>query len=395
MRFLRDLDWREPADGYLAAKLRAAGLVLLGKTNTPELGLLPTTEPEAFGRTRNPWNAERSAGGSSGGSAAAVAAGMVPAAHASDGGGSIRIPASACGVVGLKPSRGRISRGPHEGEALGGIATDGPISRSVRDTALLLDVMAGAMPGDPYTAPAPLRPFATEVGADPGRLHVGVMNRAPGDRVPIDPECVAAVAAAARLLESLGHRVERSHPAALDRADEMTLQFLAIWATRAATALAALSQRTGKQIGEADVEAATWALAEYGRVRSAVEIASALASMHAYGRSLAEWWAQGFQILLTPTLAQPPTLLGEFDAAPGDPLRGLRRSTTFSVFTAHFNMSGQPAISLPLHAGAGGLPIGVQLVAAYGREDLLIRVASQLEQAQPWSSRRPPVARVA
>src|SRR5204863_6073157 len=216
MRFLRDLGWTEGEDTELVSRFRRAGFVICGKTTTPELGILATTEPEAYGPTHNPWDASRSPGGSSGGSAAAVAAGMVPAAHANDGGGSIRIPASACGLVGLKPTRGRTSLGPDAGESWAGAVTEHVGTRSVRDTAALLDAVAGPMPGDPYFAPPPARPFAAEVGRDPGRLRIGVLARVPGDAFGLHPDCAAAARDTARLLESLGHVVEESHPAALD-----------------------------------------------------------------------------------------------------------------------------------------------------------------------------------
>lgn len=390
MRFLRERGWRETRDSFLAARFRAAGLVLLGKTNTPELGLLPTTEPEAFGPTRNPWDLNRSPGGSSGGSAAAVAARLVPAAHGSDGGGSIRIPASACGLVGLKPSRGRITMGPHAGEGLGGVSNEGVLTRSVRDTAALLDVAAGPAPGDPYQAPPPERPYAQEVGRPAGRLRVGLLRRMPADVAPVHADCVAAVDHAARLLESRGHVVEESHPAALDERPEGTPPFLVVWSVRAAAALEMLSRRTGAEIGEKEVEPQTWWLVELGRSFSGTQLAVALAGIHAHTRRLAAWWAEGFDVLLTPTLAEPPLPLGDFGPVPGDPLRGLARAGFSSAFTSPFNQSGQPAISLPLYWTETGMPIGIQLAAAYAREDLLLRLAAELEEASPWADRRPP-----
>src|SRR5204863_749187 len=268
MRFLRDLGWTEGEDTELVSRFRRAGFVICGKTTTPELGILATTEPEAYGPTHNPWDASRSPGGSSGGSAAAVASGMVPAAHGNDGGGSIRIPASACGLVGLKPSRGRTSFGPDLGDALGGLVGEGVLTRSVRDTASILDAIAGAMPGDPYTAPAPARPFREEVGRSPGRLRVGVLSRAPGELFEVDRDCVQAAEGAARLLASLGHAVEASHPAALDDPD-VARYFTTMYATNAARMLELLGLLTGKTIGPADVDALNWALAEMGRQCSA------------------------------------------------------------------------------------------------------------------------------
>jgi amidase len=389
MRCLRDLKWVELADNFIAAKLRAAGFVFLGKTNTPELGLQPTTEPEAYGPSRNPWDPSRSTGGSSGGAAAAVACGMLPAAHATDGGGSIRIPASACGVVGLKPSRGRVSLGPTLGERWAGFAVENSVTRSVRDTAGILDVLAGALPGDPYSAPPPARPFADEVGADPGRLRIGVMTRA-ASGVDVHADCVAAAEDAARLLSTLGHRVEPSHPDGLGD-PEMLRAFAMVVSCATARALEAWSERTGKVIGRDDVEVMTWGVAEMGRGISAPQYVRGVEYVHAQTRRIARWWSEGFDLLLTPTVGEPPPPLGTFVSPPEDPLRGFLRAGALGTFTATFNATGQPAISLPLYWNAGGLPIGVQLVAAYGREDLLLRIAAQLEAARPWKNRRPPI----
>jgi amidase len=390
MRLLRELRWVEPDDTYLAARFRVAGLVLCGRTNVPELGPVPTTEPVAYGPTRNPWDPTRSSGGSSGGSAAAVAAGMVPVAHANDGGGSIRIPASECGLVGLKPSRGRVSFGPDAGEGWAGMSIEHAVTRSVRDSAAILDAIAGYVVGDPYTAPAPVRPFREEVGAPPGALRIGLLVAAPGGQVRVHPDCVAAARDAARLLESLGHRVEDSHPAALDDEDSAMapVTVIAAWTARD---LAHWSARTRRGIGPRDVEPMIWGIAEMGRGISAVEYIQAVEKVHAYGRRVTRWWSEGFDVLLTPTLPEPPPRLGEFDATPAEPLRGFARGGSFVVFTLPFNVTGQPAISLPLHWSAEGLPIGVQLVGAYGREDLLIRLAAQLEVARPWKDRRPPI----
>src|SRR5438132_2622494 len=390
MKLLRRLGWVEREDTYLVAKFRAVGLVFVGRTNVPELGSLPTTEPDAYGPTRNPWDTGRSPGGSSGGAAAAVAAGLVPAAHANDGGGSIRIPASACGLVGLKPTRGRTSLGPDAGESWAGAVAEHAVTRSVRDTAALLDAVAGPMPGDPYFASPPVRPFAAEVGARPGRLRIGLMARAPGDAFPIHGDCVAAARDAARLLESLGHAVEEAHPAALDD-PEVGQRFTLVVAAWLARDLEYWSERTGHTIGPDDVEPMNWAVAEQGRACSARQYVRAVESLQSHSRRVASWWEGGFDLLLTPTLAEPPPPLGEFSARPGDPLRGFRRALPFVTFTSPFNITGQPAISLPLHWNGDGLPIGVQLAAAYGREDLLIRVAAQPEQTRPWAARRPRV----
>jgi amidase len=389
VRPLRDVGFVAPHDTYLAAKLRAAGLVFLGRTNCSELGTLPTVEAEAYGPSRNPWDETRSTGGSSGGSAAAVASGMVPAAHANDGGGSIRIPASCCGLVGLKPSRGRVSLGPDLAEAVGGLAVEGCVSRSVRDTAALLDVVEGEMPGDPYTAPPPSRPFVREVGADPGRLRIGLVTAMPGGLGTTHPDAIAAAEDAARLLESLGHGVEPSHPAALDDL-EVGQHFAVMFACYTARLFEVLAMLTGREIGPDDVEPINWMLASTGRACSATQFLASADWLNDYRRRVASWWAGGFDLLLTPTLPEPPPLLGSFAAAPDDMSAGGMRATQYTAFVAPFNMTGQPAVSLPLHWNGQGLPIGVQLVAAYGREDLLIRVASQLEQARPWADRRPP-----
>ena len=391
MRFLRDLDHRADEDSWLASRLRRAGFVFVGKTNTPELGILPTTEPVAYGAARNPWDTSRSTGGSSGGSAAAVASGMVSIGHANDGGGSIRIPASCCGLVGLKATRGRVSMAPI-GDFASGLATELVVSRSVRDTAALLEwCSAEAPPGEPYFAPAPKRPYPQEVGADPGRLRIGVMTRAPGGQAETHPDCVAAAEETARTLESLGHSVELSHPPALDDPGYID-NFLVRWTAAVAAGLDFWSLRTGEPIGPDDVEPLTWALAEQGRGHSASAYLMAVGYAQLVSRSLAQWW-QDFDLLLTPTMALPPAELGTIGsgAEDDDPMAPIERAVPYAVFTAGFNATGQPAISLPVHWSEGGLPIGVQLVGDMGREDLLIQIAAQLEQAKPWSERRPPL----
>jgi amidase len=389
MRALKRAGWREPGESYFAERLRLAGLISLGRTNTPELGILPTTEPEAYGPTRNPWQRAHSSGGSSGGSAAAVAAGLVAAAHASDGGGSIRIPASHCGLVGLKPTRGRASFGPGIGERWAGCSSEGFVTRSVRDTAALIDVVSGPRPGDPYSAAPPPRPFASEVGAPPGRLRIGAMLRAPRE-VALAPECRDAVSAAARQLEALGHHVEEAHPAALDETEGVR-GFVTAVAVGTARALDAWGARIGAPIGKGDVEPLTWALAEMGRATSAVQYLAAIEGNHAHARRVADWWQRGFDLLLTPTCAAAPPPLGHFASTPENPLAGYANAMPFGIFTSPWNIAGQPAISLPLHQTREGLPIGVQLVAEVGGEGLLLRVAAQLEQAVPWAGRLPPL----
>jgi amidase len=389
MGLLKRAGWREKGEAYFAARLRRAGLISLGRTSTPELGILPTTEPAAFGPTRNPWRLDHSPGGSSGGSASAVAAGIVAAAHASDGGGSIRIPASHCALVGLKPSRGRNSFGPFLGERWSGFSAEGFVTRSVRDTAALLDVTAGAMPGDPYAAPPPARPFSEEVAAHPGQLRIGIMDGAPrlGE---VHAECREAVTRAGELLESLGHALEVSHPAALDD-PQAVAWFISIVSSGVASSLDAFAAKLGRKVLEEDVEPLTWTMAQAGRARPAPDYVTALQSCHSHARRLASWWEGGFDLLLTPTCAEPPPLLGTFSAPADAPLAGYLRAAPFGTYTLHFNMSGQPAVSLPLHWTQEGLPVGVHLVAASGREDLLIRVAAQLEQAAPWADRLPPL----
>ncbi len=389
-RFLRDMDFRAPHDSYLGAKFRRAGLVTIGRTNVPELGIRPTPEPDAYGPARNPWNPAHSTGGSSGGSAAAVAAGLVPAAHANDGGGSIRIPASECGLVGLKPSRGRTSFGPDLGEGVGGLAVEGVVTRTVRDTAALIDAVQGYMPGDPYTAPVPARPYRDEVGAAPGRLRVGLMAGSPAGATPVHAECVTAATRAARLLGDLGHTVEEAHPTALDDL-EVGRHFSVMYAVQLVGTLGGIERIIGRTLTAAALDPLNWAMVELGRLISVGQYFETEDWMAGFTRRLAAWWTDGFDLLLTPTLPEPPPPLGHFTPEPDNPTVAGLRAGAFACFTSPFNMSGQPAISLPLHWTPDGLPVGVQLVAAYGREDVLLRVAAQLEQAAPWIDRRPPI----
>jgi amidase len=389
-RFLRDADFRAPHDSYLAQKFRATGVVYLGRTNTPELGVLPATESDAYGAARNPWDTTRSTGGSSGGSAAAVASGMVPVAHANDGGGSIRIPASECGLVGLKPSRGRTSFGPDLGEGVYGLAVEGVVSRSVRDTATMLDAIAGAMPGDPYMAPPPAHPFADAAARKPARLRIGLLDRIPGNAAVLDPECQRGVRDVATLLERLGHRVEVAHPDTLD--DPACGQhFTVCYAANAARMIDGLGEFIGRTLGPDDVDPLNWMMVEMGRSLSAPQYLATIDWIHGFTRRMAAWWTGGFDLLLTPTLPEPPPLLGWFAPDPANPLVAGLRAGVFASFTLPFNMTGQPAISLPLHWTASGLPVGIHFVAGYGREDLLLSLASELEAAQPWAQRRPAV----
>ena len=389
-RHLRDANYIAPTSSWLFERLQAAGCVIVGKTNTPEFGLLPTTESSAWGAARNPWNTDHSTGGSSGGSAAAVAAGIVPLGHAGDGGGSIRIPASECGLVGLKPTRGRVSLGPIETESWGGLVARGVVSRSVRDTAAVLDVIGHPGVGDPYAAPAG-GPYLPLVGTDPGPLRIGTLTDT-GDGTEVHPDCLAAADAAVRLLERLGHHVDGSAPSAVsDEAfvNELTGHFLTAYTVWVAQDVADIGRRTGTEVTPDGVEPWTWALAEAGRQVDAVSFADALDGLRGSIRPIVAWWADGHDLLITPTLPELPPRIGEFDATDDNPLAPVFRSTATVLYAVPFNVTGQPAISVPLAMSADGLPVGVQIVAAPGREDLLIQVAAQLEIAAPWAERRP------
>ena len=372
-----------PATSYLAGAFRAAGFVVLGRTNVPELGTTVTTEPKSFPPTRNPWDPARSAGGSSGGSAAAVASGMVPVAHASDGGGSIRIPASACGLVGLKPTRGRVSQGPLVGEGWAGSTADGCVTRSVRDAAAVLDAIGAPVPGEPYYAPPLPGPLRAEVGADPGRLRIGLVDRPEGEGRLDDPECREAVAVAGRLLEGLGHHVEPGGPEALFDPG-FGRPFNALIAADSEATLRSFERLLGRPIGDEEIEPRNAGYRRIGRELSAPDYLAARDWLSRWTRRMAAWW-EGHDVLVTPTVGAPPPPLGWFTEA--GPAQEGRRISAFIPYTPQFNVTGQPAISLPLHRTAAGLPVGVQFVAGYGREDVLVRLAAQLEQASPWPRR--------
>jgi amidase len=348
MRFLRDAGWVEKRDSFLTLRFRDAGLISLGRTNTPELGLMPTTEPASFGPTRNPWNLDHSAGGSSGGAAAAVAAGLVPLAHASDGGGSIRIPASSCGLIGLKPTRGRNSFGPGLGERWNGFSCEFVVSRSVRDSARLLDATAEPMPGDPYYAAPPQRPFANALDAAPPRLRIGVMSVAPR-REAIHPECVAAVRHTAQLLAAAGHAVEDSHPPALDDA-ENPAAYVDVVAANVARALEVWGEAVGRPVADSDVEPLTWQMAQRGRALSAAALLARIEYTHGLGRRLAAWWEDGFDLLLTPTVGAPPPPIGYLEGTPEEPFRGIIRAAPLrDVHTAlqHVRSAGDLRSPVP------------------------------------------------
>ena len=389
--------WRHPGpDAFLAVRFRDAGLVTIGKGNVPEMAIRAVTEPESHGPTHNPWKPGHSCGGSSGGSAVAVASGMVPVAHATDGGGSIRIPASACGLVGLKPSRGRVSAGPGAGDVWKGLAYELAVTRSVRDTAALLDVATGHMPGDPWGAPTPVRPYVQEVGADPGRLRIGLLDRSPLPWPALHPDCATAARDAGALLERLGHDVELAHPAAVDDIDYRP-QFLTVLAAHVRDELDGIASLLGRSLGPDDMESWTWALGEHGRGVALSDYLVAGGVFNRFSREIGAWFrdpatgGRGYDLLLSPTLLTPPPPFGSMDAPPGNPLAVFDLLHDFLPFTPIANITGQPAISLPLSWNGEGLPVGVHLIAEYGREDLLIALAAQLEEAQPWSGRRPPV----
>lgn len=389
MRFLKERSWTAESDTFLAQRFRAAGFVFVGRTNTPELATTVTTEPVAYGATRNPWNPDHSTGGSSGGSAAAVAAGLVPVGHANDMGGSIRAPASECGLVGLKPTRARTSLGPDFGEYWGPLTHEGVVVRTVRDAAAVLDAIAGPAPGDPYSAPPPARAYREEVGADPGGLRVSLRTAAPAPAgVATDAVCIAAAEAAARALEALGHVVDGEGPTAIDEPALMD-GFFPIFAAAIARDFDRWSARVGVPIGPDDVEPWNWGIAEVGRAVTGAAYLDALERLQAASRRLGAWWKY-HDLLVTPTLGATPPRLGTI--SPDQPMDAvLPIVSRLTQLLTPWNMTGQPAISLPLAMTADGLPVGVQLVAAYGREDLLLRVAAQLEAAMPWADRRPPI----
>lgn len=376
-------DYVAPRDSVVVERMRAAGLVILGKTNTPEFGLNATTEGRFLGAARNPWNREHSTGGSSGGSAAAVAAGIVPAAHATDGGGSIRIPASCCGLFGLKPTRARLPFAPYAGEGWAGLSIGHAVTRSVRDSAALLDATAGPAAGDPYAAPAPARPFREEVGADPGVLRVGVLEGSPS-HTAVDDECRAAVAGAARLCEQLGHAVETcSWPSEVS---ELAAGAFVVMQANVARKVDARLAVLGRAPADDDLESFTRMMADMGRAARAIDYVEAVDNLRTLGRVIAGMH-EHFDVLLSPVLGRPPVPLGELD--PNEDLARFGAAiTSYVAFTGVANATGAPAMSVPLHWSAGGLPVGVQFQARFGGEATLLRVGAQLENAQPWWDRR-------
>ncbi len=374
------------ADTELARRYRSAGLIVLGKTNTPEFGNHSTSEPEAKGPSRNPWDAARTTGGSSGGSAAAVASGMVPAAHGGDGAGSIRIPASCCGTVGLKPTRGRNSWAPG-GDAMAGLAVEHAITRSVRDSAAILDATAGRVPGDPYSAPPPRRPFREEVGADPGRLRIA-WSAAPPIDAPVDGECAAAARSTAELLASLGHDVEEAAPA-FD-GEVLIEPLVRVWATSNLVSVRELEAERGRPITDDELEITTRELRDYALRFDPADLVDALAQLAGISRDIAAFFER-YDAWVTPTLARLPEPLGVLNQSQGGAVEYWRFDCQFNPWNPIANVTGQPAISLPLSWSASGLPVGSLITGRYADEATLYRLAGQLEAAHPWAHRLPPV----
>jgi amidase len=378
-------DFIAPYDHNVVARLKAAGFVVVGTTTLPEWGILPTTETRRFGATRNPWDQSRTPGGSSGGSAAAVAAGMVPIAHANDGGGSIRIPAACCGLVGLKPQRGRISLGPEVGHSF--LVADGVLTRTVRETAEILDLLSGPTLGDMTWAPPPAEPFADTAGRAPQRLRIAMSTLSPVPDAPVDPLARQAVQDAAALLESLGHEVVEADPPWAQ--EELSRVFTASFGPAVCTQIRLAEMIAGREATAEDMEPLSWALFGVCKSINSVDALLAEFQLHGVGRQLITWVAQ-YDALLTPALAEAPVPLGVLDPLDtADPMGAFARSSRFTPFTPPCNISGQPAISLPLYEREDGLPLAVQLIGQPAGEGALLALAAQLEAAHPWAERRP------
>jgi len=374
-------------DHNVTRRLRDAGFVIVGTTTLPEYGILPVSEARIFGPTRNPWDLGRTPGGSSGGAAAAVASGMLPVAHGNDGGGSIRIPAACCGLVGLKPSRGRISAAPELGDS--SLTIDGMLTRTIADTAAILDVLAGYEPGDATWAPAPLEPFARLAERAPGRLRIAATTLPPAPDAVVDPMCARAVADAAELLRSLGHDVEEVEPPW--RVDGLSELFGAVFANHIALSIAYSGIVAGRGVGgisEKDMEPMSWAIFAMIKKLGAIEGMGAAVRLQAFARRLVSF-LEPYDALLTPALAERPLPIGTLDTAAPEPMATFTRSGLFTPFTPVFNATGQPGISLPLFEGEDGLPLAVQLVGRPAGEGALLALAGQLEAAVPWAGRRP------
>jgi amidase len=377
-------DFTPDYDSHLVRRIRQAGFVIVGKTAAPEMGIVPVTESRRFGPTRNPWNTAHTPGGSSGGSAAAVAGGLVPIAHASDGGGSIRIPAACCGLVGLKSSRGRISRGPDAGDSF--LSVDGVVSRTVADTAAALDILSGYEPGDASWAPPPFEPFSVTAARSPGPLRVGLMVQ-PAMEADVDPVAERAARDAAALLEALGHEVEEIEPPAMF--DQLFDTFTDLWAAMVSLGVLYGELVSGRTATADDVEPLTWALHERSLATPSSSYMRALTILQRVARGSIEWGSR-WDLILTPALAQRPLRVGALDTCAPDPMDTFRSSSNFTPYTPFVNVSGQPAISLPMYQGEDGLPLAVQLIGPPLGEGLLLSVASQLEAEQRWQDRCPP-----
>ena len=378
--------FRADHSSYLVKRLQEAGFVVIGITNLPEFAILPTTEPRFSGPTRNPWNHAHTPGGSSGGAAAAVASGMVPIAHGNDGGGSIRIPAACCGLVGLKPSRGRVSVGPDMGESF--LACNGVLTRTVADTAHALDVIGGYEVGDANWAPKPPEPYATAMRRDPGKLRIAVTATNPlGVRPPED--ALEGVRVAAEILQGVGHEVEEVAPPFPPA--EVLDAFINVFGPAIALGIESAVRINGREPGEDEIEPLSRALLERARATPAVAYMSTLAQLQALSRQLVAFFAD-YDALLTPALGERPLPIGECHGYGEDPMRDLSRSGVFTPYTSLFNVTGQPAISVPIGLGSDGLPTGVQLVGRPLAEDRLLQLARQLEYANPWAHLRPPTS---
>lgn len=381
-------------DSELVRRQKAAGLIIVGKTNTPEFGLLPTTEPLFHGPTKNPWDPSLTPGGSSGGSAAAVAAGIVPMAHGNDGGGSIRCPASCCGLFGLKPTRGRNPAGPLFGDLGSGIAHEHAVTRTVRDSAALLDATCGPDFGDPYHAPQKERPYLDEVARDPGRLKIGFLTGIPqgwNDEVKIHPDCENAVQDAARLCESLGHTLEEI-PADDLSFSNLYLTFGNVFCCFAGKTIAYWEKALGKKITEDQLEPMTWASYQAGLKWTGADYLDRIEQFQLFSRKIARYCHRNdFDLVLSPTLPIPPPKLGSFEPSADDPMQAVRMTRAFVALTFAYNITGQPAMSVPLFWNTDNIPIGVQFAARFGDEATLFQLAGQLEQARPWTNHRPPI----
>jgi amidase len=380
---------RPSHNAYLVRRLQEAGFVIVGVTNMPEFGILPTTEPRHGGPTRNPWDPDRTPGGSSGGAAAAVASGMLPVAHGNDGGGSLRIPASCCGLVGLKPSRGRVSRGPDLGDSY--LASDGVLTHTVAETAMLLDVLAGYEVGDATWAPRPLEPYTTAIRRDPGRLRIA-MSPANSLDAEVDPECLRGMRETGELLASLGHHVVEDTPS-LPGKDTLRL-FTGVFGPAVALGIAYGELLAGHPPEDDEIEPLSRALYDLARETSSVEYLAALAQMQALARGVTAFFAD-YDVLLTPALAERPLPIGECDGLGEEPMRDFARSGAFTPYTALFNVTGQPAISVPAGFGEDGLPTNAHLVAKPLGEETLLQLAAQLEIARPLDGRRPALSAAA